>query len=296
MRTAPRTAATPGAGESGTDHFGLDPAHMRALRRELAERWRETLRADLGVRDLERIEGMLDILATTQPPPEALPQQQMFLEWMVPGLDNRPWRDDRPAWRERLEAAWPAIRREALALMEASEPLGDYHSRKSDVALSQVKHGTWQAFYFYREQRTFAEAATRCPITAACLAEVPLGTEALYSVLQPGTELRAHSDYLNYIVTAHLGLVVPPSCALRVADEVVAHREGRLMLFETSFEHAAWNHSDAPRLVLLFDFWHPDLSEVERRALQWLHPRAVQALAQLRAASPAIPPDLSNRT
>ncbi|MCB9705691.1 MAG: aspartyl/asparaginyl beta-hydroxylase domain-containing protein [Myxococcales bacterium] len=255
---------------------------MRALRREQAERWREALYAELGVRNLERVEGMLDILAMTRAQPEPLPWQQMFREWMVPGLDNRPWRDDRPAWRERLEAAWPAIRREALALMEASEPLGDYHSRKSDVALSQVKHGTWQAFYFYREQRTFAEAATRCPVTAGCLAEVPLGTEALFSVLQPGTELRAHSDYLNYIVTAHLGLLVPPSCALRVADEVRDHREGRLMLFETSFEHAAWNRSASPRVVLLFDFWHPDLSEVERRALQWLHPRALQLLAQLR--------------
>lgn len=284
MRTAPRPTTTPGAGESGTEHFGLDPKRMGALRREVAERWRRTLRADLGVRDLERIEGMLDILAATQPPPEPLPQQQMFREWMVPGLDNRPWRDDQPAWRPRLEASWPEIRREARALLEAPEPLDDYLSRKSDAALAQVKHGTWQAFYFYRELRTFAEAATRCPVTAACLEQVPLGTEALYSVLRPRTELRAHSDYLNYIVTAHLGLIVPPSCALRVADEVVAHREGRLMLFETSFEHAAWNHSDAPRVVLLFDFWHPDLSELERRALQWLHPRALRALAQLRGA------------
>ena len=35
-------------------------------------------------------------------------------------------------------------------------------------------------------------------------------------------------------------------------------------MFDDTIEHEAWNDSDKLRVVLLFDIWHPDLSEAER--------------------------------
>ncbi|HJU41002.1 MAG TPA: aspartyl/asparaginyl beta-hydroxylase domain-containing protein, partial [Tahibacter sp.] len=34
-----------------------------------------------------------------------------------------------------------------------------------------------------------------------------------------------------------------------------------------TYEHEAWNRSDRTRVVLIFDVWHPDLTDVERAAV-----------------------------
>lgn len=45
---------------------------------------------------------------------------------------------------------------------------------------------------------------------------------------------------------------------------------GRDLIFDDSFEHEAWNESEADRVVLLIQFWHPDLTEAEIWALKEL--------------------------
>lgn len=36
----------------------------------------------------------------------------------------------------------------------------------------------------------------------------------------------------------------------------------QVVVFDDSFEHEAWNrHDSMSRLVLVFDLWHPDLSD-----------------------------------
>ena len=91
--------------------------------------------------------------------------------------------------------------------------------------------------------------------------------EICYSVLAPGTHILAHTGVTNIRVVVHLPLIVPPDCgALSVIGEARGWTEGRLMMFDDSFEHEAWNHSDQTRVVLIFDTWNPNLSAVERQA------------------------------
>lgn len=45
------------------------------------------------------------------------------------------------------------------------------------------------------------------------------GGEIIISILEPGTHLRPHCGPCNNRLTVHLGLVVPPGCSIRVADE-----------------------------------------------------------------------------
>ena len=47
---------------------------------------------------------------------------------------------------------------------------------------------------------------------------------------------------------------------LRVGNEERAVRAGELMIFDDSIEHEAWNDSDEPRVVLLFEIWRPELT------------------------------------
>ena len=43
--------------------------------------------------------------------------------------------------------------------------------------------------------------------------------------------------------------------------------EGKCMIFDDAYEHETWNHTKEERVVLLFDLWHPELVEDERKAV-----------------------------
>ena len=34
-------------------------------------------------------------------------------------------------------------------------------------------------------------------------------------------------------------------------------------MFDDTIEHEAWNESDVPRAILIFDIWHPELTRAE---------------------------------
>lgn len=93
---------------------------------------------------------------------------------------------------------------------------------------------------------------------------------AMFSVLRAGTHIPPHHGMLNTRLICHLPLIVPPDCRLRVGNETRAVEQGRMMIFDDSIEHEAWNDSDQTRVVLLFEIWRPELDEGERAALTTL--------------------------
>jgi aspartyl/asparaginyl beta-hydroxylase (cupin superfamily) len=66
----------------------------------------------------------------------------------------------------------------------------------------------------------------------------------------------------------HLPLVVPAGCAFRVGNETREWVPGKAWVFDDTIEHEAWNDSDQLRTVLIFDIWHPDLTEAERELVR----------------------------
>ena len=86
------------------------------------------------------------------------------------------------------------------------------------------------------------------------LEQIPNLTTAGFSALAPGTCIAPHTGYPDGVLRCHLGLVIPPDCALRVGDDVQAWENGKCLIFDDTAEHEAWNRSDRTRVVLLLDF------------------------------------------
>jgi aspartate beta-hydroxylase len=107
------------------------------------------------------------------------------------------------------------------------------------------------------------------------------GPEILYSVFKPGTHLLPHQGVTNSRVVGHLPLIVPEQCALNVGGELHEWQEGRVVVFDDTFEHEAWNRSGSTRVVLIFDLWNPYLTEAERAAVTDI----VVDISQFREAS-----------
>jgi aspartate beta-hydroxylase len=184
-----------------------------------------------------------------------------------PGLRARALWDSREiAWTALLEQAYPQIRHELVSMMERLKL--NPHPQSGDER-------SWRVKYFYLQGEEQTEAHRLCPNTSAILKScMPKGPsqQVFCSVLGSQAHIIPHCGPDNTRLTCHLGLVVTPGSALRVGSEVMSWQEGKCVVFDDSFEHEAWNKSDSARVVLLIQFWHPDLTEAEVWALQELRP------------------------
>lgn len=131
----------------------------------------------------------------------------------------------------------------------------------------------WGSYYFLKSGEPIAENAARCPATmdALTIPDLPYiegrGPMALWSLLHPGTHIQPHNGMLNTRLICHLPLLVPPGCGFRVGSEQRSWEEGKLLIFDDTIEHEAWNRGSALRVVLLFEIWRPDIAPEERAAI-----------------------------
>jgi aspartyl/asparaginyl beta-hydroxylase (cupin superfamily) len=183
-----------------------------------------------------------------------------------PGLSAKPVYDAHQIpWVVRLEAAYPEIKREALAILEASA-LQPHPQRLADA-------GSWLTSYFYVQSEEVEAMHKACPVTSSVLKScLPLGPsgQVFFSILSGGAHIKPHCGPSNTRLTCHLGLVVPDGASIRIGTETVRWQEGKCLVFDDSFEHEVWNRSDERRIVLLIQFWHPDLTPDEILALKEL--------------------------
>ena len=55
---------------------------------------------------------------------------------------------------------------------------------------------------------------------------------------------------------------------MRVGIESRPWAEGKATVFDDSFEHEVWHRGAGPRVVLIVDVWHPQLSEDGRQRVR----------------------------
>ena len=96
------------------------------------------------------------------------------------------------------------------------------------------------------------------------------GPSAVFSMLKAGAHIGAHTGMYNTRLICHLPLIVPPGCRFRVGNEVREWEEGKLLIFDDTIEHEAWNDGPEDRVVLVFDIWRPELTAQEKRELTLL--------------------------
>ena len=160
------------------------------------------------------------------------------------------------AFVDALEAAWTDVRQECLSLPNDSfEPW---------VQREMYGEG-WSVYGLIAFGERIEGALGLCPKTAALLGRVPGLTTAGFSRLAPGAHIKPHVGWVHTVYRLHMGLVVPPDCALRVGTETRPWREGECLIFDDTVEHEAWNQSGDSRIVLLLDFLRPgsDPSKVD---------------------------------
>jgi aspartyl/asparaginyl beta-hydroxylase (cupin superfamily) len=178
-------------------------------------------------------------------------------------------------WLAAVEAATDDIRAELEQLLALSlQDFAPYVSHAPEVPLNQWKElnhsQRWSALFLYKDGEALASNIERCPRTVAALSQAPLvqipnrAPTAFFSRLEPKTRIPAHTGSTNSRLTVHIPLIIPPDCGFRVGSEVREWHPGTALIFDDTIEHEAWNNSDEPRVIMIFDIWNPLLTAAER--------------------------------
>ena len=112
-------------------------------------------------------------------------------------------------------------------------------------------------FKFFGMNHPYNQAL--CPTTAALINSIPELISCDFSRMKPNTTIMPHRGYSRMILRGHLPLIVPQgnACAIQVGNQTEYHQPGKMIIFDDSFEHSAWNHSSEDRIVLMFDIPNP---------------------------------------
>nr|WP_295661881.1 aspartyl/asparaginyl beta-hydroxylase domain-containing protein [Polymorphobacter sp.] len=263
---------------------GLAPVTVAALDRAKAARdaaaakFDTHLRSELKAADIDaatvhpRFAEALAITTGT-----AAPYPQAPTSFYYPRLAAIPFHDPADfAWAAAVAAQAPAMRAEVEAVIAAQAGLAPYveaPENRPSKEHSLLGDARWSAYHLWKNGEPVAEHHAACPRTVAAVESAPIprtpgrSPMALFSILAGGTHIPPHNGMLNTRLIVHIPLIVPPGCRIRVGNEVRDVEEGVPLIFDDSIEHEAWNDSDQPRAILLFEIWRPELTAGERAAL-----------------------------
>lgn len=227
--------------------------------------------AQLQGADLDRFRLSIDIMLGRRQRFDSKPAQ--FYLPQVPALE---FHDDRRQfpWLEEIEAGTDRIRTEFLKVLQADDGFTPYIAYRQDLPLNQwveLNHSPrWSAYHLIKDGTRVEPGASRCPETMALLSKAPQPDQpgrtpvAMFSLLKPRTRIPAHTGVSNARLLVHVPLIVPEGCGFRVGNQTREWVPGKAWVFDDTIEHEAWNDSDKLRVILIFDIWHPSLTQAER--------------------------------
>ncbi|XP_051249333.1 aspartyl/asparaginyl beta-hydroxylase isoform X4 [Dicentrarchus labrax] len=189
----------------------------------------------------------------------------------VDGLKAQPWWTPKETGYndlvKTLERNWKTIRDEALAVMDQNTGL--FIPEEENLR----EKGEWGQYTLWQQGKKAGSSCQGVPKTCSLLERYPEATgckrgQIKFSVMQPGTHVWPHTGPTNCRLRMHLGLVIPKQgCRIRCTDQTREWEEGKVLIFDDSFEHEVWQDADSYRLIFIVDVWHPELTAYQRQTL-----------------------------
>lgn len=186
----------------------------------------------------------------------------------------------------KIQKQWKTIREEALSVYNTAPRLDVTRTqtdwKNSQTFVNSVKDqygwirswGTsnpsigntdWLNYGLVYYNTEFSQNTAHCPKTIVLLREISEHINICgFSLLLPNTEILPHTDDTGLShgsLAMHLGLVIPSKnlCQLAVQDHNQMYcckeeQEGKMIVFDATHEHGAYNYSNEPRIILYIDF------------------------------------------
>lgn len=264
--------------QSPTTRAAPKAAPLFALTERQLQFWEDV---EAGLDDVEKVYGEIPRIRKFGqyargeiPAPEPSGPKHQPCEEYVEGLTANAFWDasnepDLFPWAKELEEKSDVI------IEEFQQILGSGQLFASDSAWQNQVMGTgWSAIRLQRLGVWNTDNCRKFPKTYELLKDlnIPFAVRGVCFARQEiNSGVKPHSDGRNFILTSHLGLQVPEGCWMKSGEEEKSWEVGKLTTLDTSFEHSTGNPTDKERHVLIIDYWHPQLNEAERAALEFVY-------------------------
>ena len=81
-----------------------------------------------------------------------------------------------------------------------------------------------------------------------------------FSIMKPGCIIEPHRGYTNEVLRIHLGIYVNDRASIMVDGTEKAWEAGKLLMFDDTQIHSAWNRGSDERVILLLDVMKSEIS------------------------------------
>jgi len=178
-------------------------------------------------------------------------------EWTFdPYLPSKPWHDTgKFPFVAPLEENFRTVRDEVLANIIKNE----IQFSEEITNIPTIDNDNWKMLYLKHSDSANYSSYARYfyPNSTAVLRNCGVDfIEVKFSKILPGTHIRPHTGPSNDRLRGHLTLVHSGGASIRVGEEWRTWEEGKVLIFDSSWEHEVYHRGPDPRIVLIFDFWN----------------------------------------
>ncbi len=168
-----------------------------------------------------------------------------------------------------LQENWEVIRDEALNL--AQQQAIKAPDKHDDIGFNSFFKYGWKRFYLKWYDAKHPSADQLCPKTVALLKQIPSVKAAMFAQLPPGGRLNPHRDPFAGSLRYHLGLVTPNDAQCYIDVDGIRHvwHDGQGVIFDETYVHEAYNHTEHNRIILFCDVERPVLWGWVARFNRW---------------------------
>ncbi|RAO76279.1 aspartyl/asparaginyl beta-hydroxylase domain-containing protein [Dyella jiangningensis] len=195
-----------------------------------------------------------------------------------------------PAAR-RFEAAWTQLREEAQDVLRSATSIPRFHEiMPAQAEISATDGRDWRMFLLKVYGQELRANLLRCPVLGELLADTPEAISATLSFLAPHKHIPQHRGPFRGILRYQLNLDVPPDgegrpgAVLWLAGHEHRFGAGQSLLWDDTYPHEVWNHSESTRIALLLDVYRPEMP-LDLRLLSRTITAGVGVVARLRGFS-----------
>jgi aspartate beta-hydroxylase len=123
----------------------------------------------------------------------------------------------------------------------------------------------WRMFIMKAYGVAVEKNLQRCPTVAELLDQAPEVVSAVLSFLAPGKHIPEHRGPFRAILRFHLMQSMPrdgsgvPACVMNIDGVLYRLGDGESLLWDDTYPHEVWNHSEKVRIALLLEIWRKDM-------------------------------------
>jgi hypothetical protein len=143
------------------------------------------------------------------------------------------------------------------------DPIGKHYGDK------EIKK--WNSCHIIKDRKIGVGMEKYFPVTIQTIEKLKSFYGWLFiSILEPGAHIPRHRGRYNHKLTCHIGIDGLDDCYFIIDGKKIKWERGQYFVFNDFSYHEVIHNGDKNRVVLIFDLFHPELTNEEIKQIKYI--------------------------